>query len=341
MTKEYMITIDGGTTNTRALLWKGEEPVAAAAREVGVRNNAIADSVSPLREAVKACLEQLRKEAGISYDEVEAVVASGMLTSNVGLVEIPHLTAPVTAEMLARNIKQVLLEDICPLPISFIPGVKNKVPSVTMDNFDRMDMMRGEEVETFAVLRDCSMEGPAVLILPGSHTKFVAVDASGAITGCLTTINGELLSAITKNTILANSVGQKFVSAEAYDGDMVKRGARAAAKDGLGRACFSGRILNTFVTDDQMKVANFLLGAVLQGDVEALTGSSALSVTPDTQIIIAGKNPLRQALKDVLEDGGSFRKITVYEPDKNRPMSGIGARYLYRLAQEAEHQGRI
>ena len=35
-----------------------------------------------------------------------------------------------------------------------------------------------------------------ILVLPGSHNKFVAVNADKEITGCLTSISGELLSAI-------------------------------------------------------------------------------------------------------------------------------------------------
>lgn len=157
------------------------------------------------------------------------------------------------------------------------------------------------------------------------------MDASGSITGCLTTINGELLSVITRNTILADSVGQQFVSEETYNKELVIRGAETAARTGLGRACFSCRILNIFVTDDAIKAANFLLGAVLQGDLNALINSEALAAAPDTEIIIAGKNPLRQALQDILESNGSFSKVIVYQPGSNYSMSGIGARYLYEL----------
>lgn len=331
MKNGYFITIDGGTTNTRAVLWKDDMILAASAREVGVRDTAISDSVSPLRLAVKACVEEVMAQASISFSDLEAVAASGMLTSNVGLVEIPHLAAPVTASMLAKGIRQVLLEDICPIPISFIPGVKNQVSPVTMESFEQMDMMRGEEVETFAILKEHPVRGSAVIVLPGSHTKFVAVDASGAITGCLTTINGELLSAVTHHTILAGAVGRKFADEEHYNSSMVLRGAAAAAGTGLGRACFSGRILSTFVTEEPMDIANFLLGAVLQGDVEALKNSEALAVTPETEIIIAGKNPLRQALYDILTDGDAFQRVTVYEPETGRPLSAIGAKYIYGM----------
>lgn len=327
----YLITIDGGTTNTRAFLWKDNEVVAVSGREAGVRNTAISHSKDLLKQAVKACISEVMADAGIEFCQLSAIVASGMLTSNVGLVEIPHLTAPVTASVLASEIREILLPDICPVPIHFIPGVKNNVSPVTGDTFEQMDMMRGEETETFALLKDLPAGKAFLIILPGSHTKFVSVDISGAITGCLTTINGELLSAVTNNTILANAVGKRFVSEETYDADLVQKGAEAAEKTGLGRACFSGRILSTFVTNDQMKIANFLLGAVLQGDINALQNSNALSVSPDTNIIIAGKNPLRQALFDILENSGYFKQISVYIPEKGYPLSGIGAKYLYEL----------
>lgn len=337
MADTYFITIDGGTTNTRAALWKGEQIIAVSAREVGVRNTAITDSDSPLKLAVRECLSDVLAKASdlekkpVTYGELKGIAASGMLTSNVGLVEIPHCTAPVTARELSRQIQSAALEDICPLPISFIPGVKNNISPITADNFDQMDMMRGEEVEAFAVWKEMNIQEASLIVLPGSHTKFVALDASGAITGCLTTINGELLSAITKNTILASSVNGQFVSEKDYDEELVKKGAALAKKTGLGRACFSGRILNTFVMKQPMQIANFLLGAVLQGDLDALSNSSALAVTPETHIIIAGKNPLRRALYDLLTASGSFHQVSCYEPKKDRPLSAIGAKMLYDM----------
>lgn len=47
---------------------------------------------------------------------------------------------------------------------------------------------------------------PYLLVLPGSHMKFVSVDREDRITGCLTSISGELLAAITTGTILADAV---------------------------------------------------------------------------------------------------------------------------------------
>lgn len=331
MNPVFLITIDGGTTNTRAALWKDDEVIAVAAREVGAQNTATSASESPLKTAVKSCIDEIMEKGAVTFSDISGVVAAGMITSNAGLVEIPHLIAPVDAKTLAAHIKPVLLEDVCPLPINFIPGVKNNVPEINTDTFEQMDMMRGEEVEAFAILKDHPATKSTLLILPGSHNKFVSVDENGAITGCLTTISGELLSAITRHTILAKSVGQKFAAAESYDKEMVLRGAKTAGANGLGRACFSGRILGTFVTNDEMQIANFLLGAVLQGDIDAFKNSSALILDADADIIIAGKNPLRQALVDILHANSPECEVKEYHPAPGKPMSGVGAKYLYEL----------
>lgn len=55
-----------------------------------------------------------------------------------------------------------------------------------------------------------------LLVLPGSHTKFVSVDKEGKIRSCLTTITGELLASITNHTIIADAVGRQFAAEEEY-----------------------------------------------------------------------------------------------------------------------------
>lgn len=151
--KNYTITIDTGTTNTRVYLFNEKyEAVASAKSEIGVRITAIDGNNNRLKAAIKGCLEDVLKQADITYDDVKQVAASGMITSNVGLTEIPHVVAPASAEDLAKAAKSVLIEDVCPLPILFIPGVKNRDGKLDLTTFESMDMMRGEEVETVAVI---------------------------------------------------------------------------------------------------------------------------------------------------------------------------------------------
>ena len=89
--KNYTITIDTGTTNTRVFLFnENNEPVSSAKSEIGVRITAIDGNNDRLKAAIKGCLEDVLKQAGVTYENVKRVVASGMITSNVGLTEIPR-----------------------------------------------------------------------------------------------------------------------------------------------------------------------------------------------------------------------------------------------------------
>ena len=87
----YTITIDGGTTNTRCILWNSSrQRIDEQKREVGVRNTAIDGNNSKLKNAVKECLEQLLEDHSLTYDNINHIIASGMITSDVGIVVVPH-----------------------------------------------------------------------------------------------------------------------------------------------------------------------------------------------------------------------------------------------------------
>lgn len=331
--QKYIITIDTGTTNTRCILWNEKrEKVAEEKSKVGVRNTAIDGNNGKLKVAVKECLDKLISDRKIDYGEVKRIIASGMITSNVGLIEIPHLVVPVSKEELARATKPVLLKDLCPLPIWFIPGVKNYGGEITFQNFEAMDIMRGEEVETIAILDRYPKGKKYLIILPGSHTKFVSVDERGYITGCLTTITGELLSSITNDTILADAVGKKYVEKDTYDKEIMLLGYDTANKCGIGRACFSGRILNQFATDDKTKIANFIFGATLQNDITAIRNSSALKISPETTVVIGGKEPFSTAFADILEHIGYFAKVQHFIGEDNMPLSALGAYTIAKMS---------
>ena len=128
------------------------------------------------------------------------------------------------------------------------------------------------------------------------------MDADGRILGCMTSISGELLDAMTHHTILANAVGGEFADAQTYDVQLVRQGARECAETGIGRAAFAGRILNQLGGVDSVRLRSYLLGVVLAQDVAALK-----KFVPDirnAKILIAGKAPLQRAIADVMETMG-------------------------------------
>lgn len=265
------LIIDGGTTNLRVTLLSDErKPLDAIARDGGVRHTAVDGNNGRLKAALAECIDQLLARNGLDADDVKRCVAYGMITSDMGLLEIPHVPAPASAADLRDAMRAQRFPEIAPFPIHFIPGVRNFAGPVDLDNFGMMDMMRGEETEAVGLFKLLEPETSAMFILPGSHNKFVAMSAEGKILGCMTSISGELLDAMTHHTILADAVGGAFVSPEAYDAKMAMEGARACAQNGLGRAAFSGRILKTLGKRSHAEVQSYLLGAALALDVQAM-----------------------------------------------------------------------
>ena len=319
-----IVTVDAGTTNTRSVVWQDGTVVARADVQTGVRDSAISGNTQALRLAVRDSIRAALAQAGLDSSDVHLALASGMLTSSLGLLEVPHLEAPAGLAELARGMVPLQMPEVFAQPLWLIPGVRNRLGPVTLHNLDAMDMMRGEETEVIGLLRRLALGGRAMVILPGSHTKLVSVDQDGQIIGCATTIAGELLQAITEHTLISQSLDAAFASS--FIPDMVLAGAAAAQKTGLARACFSVRTLGLFGDTEREERANFVLGAVLSGDLLALKNSSAIQMRPDTPIVITGKPLLRQTLALLIQEHGFFYGQRLVVSDAQQAdLAGAGA----------------
>ncbi|HEY4093692.1 MAG TPA: 2-dehydro-3-deoxygalactonokinase [Luteibacter sp.] len=318
------LTIDTGTTNTRVTAWRDGQPIGQAATQVGVRDTAITGSTRKLEDALRETIGAALADANLERDDIGRVLASGMITSNVGLCEIPHIPVTAGIDDLAKAMRESLVENVWHQPIWFVPGVRNKVDHIGLHNCEAMDMMRGEETESFALIERLNLSEPTVIVLPGSHSKFVSIDAQQRIDGCVTTLAGELLHVISHDTILAGSLKDGF--AKRIDPEMLLAGAASANKIGLGRACFSVRILDQFAVYDANARANFLLGAVLGSDLLTLKNSSAIRMSPGTRFVISGKPILREAIGRLVEGDDFFSgTVTVLGDDEQRDLAGYGA----------------
>ncbi len=324
-----ILTIDSGTSNTRAKLWQDGRLLAKSSAEVGVRDTVISGSRQKLQMGVRQAILEAAQTAGIDIREVGLILASGMITSNVGLCEVPHVLAPAGIKELARGLAMSRIEAVVEQPLWFVPGIKNNVAAVDLNTYEAMDIMRGEEVETFGLIEQLKLQGPAIFVLPGSHSKFISLDAENRVTACLTTLAGELLDIITGHTILSEALGRSF--AQEFDEPMLLEGARCAERVGLGRACFSVRILELFSATNANQRANFLLGAVLATDLIALKNSSALRWSPDTPIVITGRRVMKQALQTLVHEDSSFRgEIIAIDDHMTEDMAAIGAMAIAR-----------
>jgi len=329
-------TIDAGTSNTRVCLWRGALPVARAARPVGVRATVLGGSRDALAQAVHGALEQALAAAGAAEADLQAVVASGMITSAAGLFELPHLPAPAGAAELAAGLVQAAVPEVCGHGVWWVPGVRNALPvPVRRADVEACDMMRGEETETVALIDRLAWTGPARIVLPGSHTKIVRLDAQGRIAACATTLAGELQQVLATHTLLAGSVDAGGFPAT-LDVGALEAGADAAGRVGLARAAFSVRTLDVFGLADADARASWLLGAVLASDLLTLAHSRALTDPgpgAGSPVRVAGRPLVRDALCHLLRrpgSGAAAADVAAVNDAQQADLAGWGALLLAR-----------
>ncbi|MDB4894705.1 MAG: 2-keto-3-deoxy-galactonokinase, partial [Firmicutes bacterium] len=167
--------IDSGTTNTRVRLSDGDRVLAAVTEAVGARDAARDGSNSRLRSALHRLVQEAGLQAGIPVGDIAVLIASGMITSNLGLLEVPHVQAPVRPAELARAIVTKRFPDIAPCDIAFIPGIKTVASDGELVG---SDILRGEEAEVVGLRRLMGLAGPVTFLHYGSPHNAVRTDAA-------------------------------------------------------------------------------------------------------------------------------------------------------------------
>jgi 2-dehydro-3-deoxygalactonokinase len=172
-------------------------------------------------------------------------LAAGMVGSRQGWVEAPYCETPAGAEALAAR-----LATVAEVGLSIVPGLLLSGP--------RPDVMRGEETQVIGALGEA---GSGQAVLPGSHSKWVEVEA-GRIVDFRTFMTGELFAALRDHTILG-----AFGAPEVPDEAAFARGVLVtrAGTDGLAPLLFSARAL---VLTGQLPASGALdyLSGLLIGD---------------------------------------------------------------------------
>jgi len=299
-----VIALDGGTSNTRARLIRDGRVVASARRTVGVRDSVLSDRSSGQRlvDAVRDVIAEVAESGdgparGMTPSPGSAlIVAAGMLSSEVGLLAVPHVLVPAGLHELADSVVARTLPHVWPEPIHFVPGVRTPADA-SPDGWMRADVMRGEECETLGALTELTRRGllepggeGVVFVWPGSHTKLVEVDGRGRITRSQTTLAGELIQSVARHTLIAASLPAELP--QALDIEVADAGARATQGQGLERAAFLVRIAALLGTMSPEQLASFWVGAVVADDVGHLTRHPILARS--RPVWVGGREPLRK-----------------------------------------------
>ncbi len=205
----YYVYFNSGTTNTRAYLIKNQSVIQRAEINVGSRDSALKRDNSLLISFLKQLYDDLLKKACLDDSQIHEIYMSGMISSPSGLVEVEHLSTPITIYKLKQELVSYYENTFFKRNINIVPGIKT-IPQgqvSSIENVININNMRGEEIEIMGILHcyPTLSSGSSIIILPGSHTQ-VAFLHDGQIEDISSNITGELYYAITTSTILGASL---------------------------------------------------------------------------------------------------------------------------------------
>ena len=328
----WTVALDGGTTNTRARLLKGNQIVATTRRAVGVRDTVLSGGgVSPLMEAVRGAIAQVLDEGHCSRPN--RIVAAGMLgAADVGLVSVPHVVTPAGLDELARGSVRHAIPSLSAVPILFIPGVRTP-PGEGSDGWIEADVMRGEECETLGAWLALDLKERVGFVWPGSHAKYVEVDSRGRITSSTTTLAGELTMAVARHTLLAGSLPEQW--SDNLDTEAVALAERLVVARGvpLMRLAFLVRVANLTQSLTAAQRVAFWIAAVAATDAMHL---GHLATSAEIPLLIGGRDSLRSIYGKVISEC-SCCKVKTLDDDVNERASALGALAIAERWEQIHH----
>lgn len=293
-----LIALDWGTSSLRAWLLDGAgEILDSRAAPLGIMR--IADArFEPAFHQV--CGDWLAAHPDAS------VIASGMIGSRQGWREAAYVPCPAGIEDVAAALLRFRTD--AGIAMAFVPGValRAAIP----------DVMRGEETQVFGAL---SAQGDGLLVLPGTHCKWVRV-REGRIEWFATFMTGELFAVLREHSILG-----RLMQGAMFDEPAFLRGVDdGAAKGSVAANLFGVRTLGLFGEIAATGLDSYLSGLLI-GD-ELADGLARTGPDPSGVPTLVGA----PVLTDLYARAFARLGVTAHIGDPEAAMRG-----LWRIARAA------
>lgn len=287
--------IDSGTTMTRIYIVDQKKNIVASGRaKVGVRDTSITGSRDKLRRGVEELFFRVLKENDIADNDVEFAIASGMITSEVGLIEIPHLVAPVGLKQLTEGIEKIEDPKVLDIrrPIYFVRGVRNNYPEAKVGALRQVDFMRGEEVQCIGIMKSKRLTYPCNFVALSSHTKVMHINERQEIAASSTTISGQLFEAICNST----NIGKSLVPVEGeeaggyMDEELIETAIDCVRHAGLARTMLMPRFMQVLMRTDGHEREVFMDAAIAADDINAFREMQAQGYRTEHYVLYGHEN---------------------------------------------------
>jgi 2-dehydro-3-deoxygalactonokinase len=293
MIDEPLFCVDMGTTNCR--VWVVEDGCVRAKIEAdfGVRNVVLGKTNQWLRqrlaELIAAAGEKVRYEGLCGTPNF--ALGAGMMTSSLGVMDLPHLIAPAGAQELAQGLRKCVLQAADAPPLYLVPGVRTGELPGDAESSLQSDLMRGEECLCAGLSEEGRFSKDGAILNLGSHWKWIWFNNAKQIARSRTTLTGELIHAAQSQTLIASALPQ--ARPQSFDAEWLALGREEAKCSGLTRTLFCVRLLEQAKQGTPEQRLAFLYGAFIESEIAALAKSGSLD---DVEVVcISGANTLAEA----------------------------------------------
>ncbi len=328
-----IITVDCGTTNMRCRLFDGKTLIDHERALCGIRDRAFTGSAAILEETLSGLIKTLLERNSLKEEDIEVVLSSGTLASDVGIYKIPHAVCPAGIPESVKAAEMTVMESVTKIPILFIPGVKT-LPAPDADLETKIvtyESMSGEECEIYGITEAMGLPSEFIITLPGSHNKVMEVK-DGKVISIRSGMCGEFIASISGHTMLKSALPEPVI--REVMPEMLKLGYRMADKYGLSPMLIKARMLQLLGGYSQDEAANFFVGALLHDDIQTVARIAAKPSSKGKPVIVGGSDPLKTVFMILLGEAGTenlaavpaevatlasnYGAMKVYEAWKNR-----------------------
>ena len=294
-----MIAIDWGTSAARAYALDGHgKVVSERSAPLGVQ-----------RVAGGGFSDALNVLCGGEVPDDLPLIASGMIGSRQGWVEVPYRRCPAGFDAIAAS-----LTGVPGTRLSIVPGL------ICQDGDEVPDVIRGEETQVFGALSE-RVGARQVVVLPGTHSKWVIAGPEGVETFA-TFMTGELYAVLREHSILGR------LAVTGVDDAALDRGVRHSLRRdaALTHDLFSARTLALTDALAPTGVDDYLSGLLLGAEIAAARAWLARQRLERATVMLLGDAALLLRYR---------RALALAEIDAVLGPSDAAARGLWRIAVHA------
>jgi 2-dehydro-3-deoxygalactonokinase len=296
MKKKYLISCDWGTTAFRLRLINTVEDMVISevmSQEGVAQTYSVWKSTNPtqtdkqcfFRDKLKKQIAVLAKQANKHLEGID-IALSGMVSSSIGMYEVPYATVPFNLDGSHSNVHIIEADESFPHKIILISGVR-------IDN----DVMRGEETQLIGLteLLNLSSKTNFILIFPGTHSKHLYVQKN-SLTGFHTYMTGEMFNIVSHHSILKDSIDLSGLHDFSHlEQSAFKKGVLDVESTSILNSLFKVRTNQLFHKLNKKENGFYLSGLLIGSELKHLVDES------DCQLVLCSGNNLYEFYKWAIE----------------------------------------